>query len=400
MAMADDSDVSAPEISAAQLVSWKLLGEFRRRLGKIRPADRPRRAGGPPRLLTEEDYLCSFLFAQFNPVIDSARGLCACSDLGRVQEEVCTRHISLGSFSEAQSVFGSARLVELFEQLVREDPEAIDPGGPAGSRHARLCAIDSTVLRALPRMGWAEWQVKGGRRLHAARLHLSFNLLDGEPAGALVSGAKKCERAALKEMPKAGEFWVGDRNYGYGYKLLAGLEEAGCGYAMRIRDWASMTLIEELPITDEDRAEGVVSDRIVRLGARGCWQHGPVRVIWIEKESLEEPLVIVTNRLDPSAHSAALIATIYRERWKIEIFFRWFKCVLGRPGKAHWFAESEEGAAIQIYSALIAALLLARRLGKLPSKRVMEMLRFHSMGFATSDELEISLRAQLGKIKA
>ena len=86
-----------------------------------------------------------------------------------------------------------------------------------------------------------------------------------------MSGAKKCERAALKEMPKAGEFWVGDRNYGYGYKLLAGLEDAGCGYAMRIRDWANMTLVEELPITDEDRAEGVVSDRIVRLGARGCW---------------------------------------------------------------------------------------------------------------------------------
>ena len=398
--MADLPSGDAAEISAEQLVSWKLLGEFRRRLGKIRPAGRDRPPGGPPRLLAEEDYLCSFLFAQFNPVIDSARGLCACSDLGRVQEEVCTRHISLGSFSEAQSVFGPARLVELFEQLVREAPEALGPGVPQGSRHARLRAIDSTVLRALPRMGWAEWQVRGKRRLHAARLHLSFNLLDGEPADALVSRAKKCERAALKEMPKAGEFYVGDRNYGYGYKLLAALEESECGYAMRIRDWASMTPIEELPITDEGRRAGVVSDTIVRLGARGCWHHGPVRVIRIEKEDLEEPLVIATNRLDPSTHSAALIGAIYKERWKIEIFFKWFKCVLGRPGKAHWFAESEEGAAIQIYSALIAALLLSRRLGKLPSKRMMEMLRFHSMGFATGDELEGSLRTQLGKTRS
>ena len=387
-------------IAAEHLASWKLLGEFRRRLGKIRSAGRPRPPGGPPRLLSEEDYLCCFLFAQFNPVIDSARGLCACSDLARVQEEVCTRHISLGSFSEAQSVFGPARLVELFEQLVRESPEAVGSPVPAGSRHARLCAIDSTVLRALPRMGWAEWQARGARKLHAARLHLSFNLLDGEPAGALVSGARKCERAALKEMPKAGEFYVGDRNYGYGYKLLAELEEAGCGYAMRIRDWASMTPVEQLETSDEDRAAGVVSDQLVRLGARSCWHHGPVRVIRIEREDLGEPLVIATNRLDPSTHSGALIAAIYKERWKIELFFKWFKCVLGRPGKAHWFAESQEGAAIQIYSALIAALLLSRRLGKLPGKRAMEMLRFHSMGYASADELEVSLRAQIGKITA
>jgi len=353
------------------------------------------RSGGRERLLSEEDYLCSFLFAQFNAVLDSARGLCACSDLDRVQDEVCGRHISLGSFSEAQSVFGSERIAALFEQLVREEPEAIRGSGALGCREARLHAIDSTVMHALSRMGWAEWKTSGSKKSHAVRLHLSFNLLDDQPVGVRVSSAKKCERAAFKEMPKAGEFYVGDRNYGYGYKLLASLEEAECGYAMRIRDWANMTLVEELPLDDEDLAAGVVSDRIVRLGARECWQHGPVRVIRVEKESLQEPVVIATNRLDPSTHSAALIAGIYRERWKIELFFRWFKCVLGRPGKSHWFAESEEGVTIQIYCALIAALLLARRLGKLPSKRTMEMLRFHSMGVASDAELERSLRRLL-----
>ena len=54
-------------------------------------------------------------------------------------------------------------------------------------------------------------------------------------------------------------------------------------------------------------------------------------------------------------------------------------------------AESANGAAIQLYCALIAALLLARRLGKLPNKRVMEALRFHAMGMASADELECLL---------
>ena len=44
---------------------------------------------GAPRLLLEEDSLCSFLFAQFNPIIDSMRGLCACHKVPKVQALVC-----------------------------------------------------------------------------------------------------------------------------------------------------------------------------------------------------------------------------------------------------------------------------------------------------------------------
>lgn len=386
-------------ICEAKLQSWKLIAEFRKKLAAFVGKSPPSEKGGPPRLLTEEDYLCSFLFAQFNPVIDSVRGLCACSDLARVQEDVCSRHLSLGSFSEAQSIFGADSLRELFQSLVREDPGAITGGGAPGSVEARRCAIDSTVIRAIPRMHWAEWKKTKGKKNHAVRLHLSFNLIDKLPADLEVGSARNCERAALKKMAKPGEFYVGDRYYGYGYQLLAALEEQGCGYVMRIRESASQSVLEELAISDEDEAAGVVSDCLVRLGARGCWHHGPVRVIRIEKPELDEPVLIVTNQLDPADYSAELLASIYRDRWKIELFFRWFKCVFGRAGTAHWFAESEEGVAIQIYSALIAALLLAMHTGRLPNKRTMEMLRFHSMGMVSEEEIGWVL-ARVAKRKA
>jgi IS4 transposase len=48
---------------------------------------------------------------------------------------------------------------------------------------------------------------------------------------------------------------------------------------------------------------------------------------------------------------------IYKLRWTIELFFRWLKCLL--PCR-HWLAESRNGVAIQVYCALIAALLLSR----------------------------------------
>jgi hypothetical protein len=375
-----------PEISESQLSSWKLLGEFRKVLDKVAPTKLRRPAGGPKRLLNEDDYLASFLFAQFNPVIDTMRGLCACSDFERVQKEVCGRHISLGSFSEAQQVFGSERLKKVFAELLKKSPEAIPP--PPGTAHTScLTLIDSSVMAALYRMEWAKWRHQG-KTQRAVRLHLTFNVLRGEPGEVSITPGQTCERVAFKEMIKPGEFYVGDRNYSRDYGLLQYLNDKCCGYLMRLCEHAVQTLIEELPLTDEDKAAGVVSDQIVHLGYRKRKDLNPVRVVRIEKEELDEAVILVTNRLDPKTHSAEQLAAIYHGRWEIELFFRWFKCVLGRADQWHWIAESEEGVSIQIYSALIAALLLARHLGKLPTKRVMEALRFHSMGWIGEDELE------------
>jgi len=79
-------------------------------------------------------------------------------------------------------------------------------------------------------------------------------------------------------------------------------------------------------------------------------------------------------------------------RWRIELFFKWLKCILGCR---HWLAESPQGVALQVYCALIAALLLLRATGRRPGKRAMEMIRFYLLGYATLDELS----AQLGLAK-
>jgi hypothetical protein len=393
-----------PKISVEELQSWALLGEFRAALEKVAPSTtRVRPKGGPERLLSEEDYLSAFLFAQFNPVIDSIRGLCACSNLERVQHEVCSRPISLGSFSEAQSVFGYGRLEQLFEELVQDNLQHGASGdssrGGLGKAPAVLHLVDSSVFRAVPRMCWAQWRRQNTTQ-RAVRLHLKFNLFDRQPSEVSVTEGRRCERKALAEMIREGEFYVGDRYYGRDYKWLKALDEAECGYIIRLCENASLTVNENLPLEQEDKAAGVVSDQIVRLGARECWYSAPVRVVRIEKPELNEPVIIVTNQLERESFSAALIADIYRQRWAIELFFRWFKCVLGRAKQWHWFAESLEGVTIQIYAALIAALLLSRHLGKLPNKRCMEMLRFHSMGIASNEELKAWLGSELQKVSA
>lgn len=385
-------------ISAEDLRSWELLAEFRAALEKLPGSTRPlNRKGGAKRLLSEDDYLCAFLFAQYNPVIDSMRGLCACSKLERVQREVTSRPISLGSFSEAQSVFGYERLEKLFTKLVEENLELARSGVLDNVKvPLALRLVDSSVFRAVARMGWAEWRHQNTTQ-RAVRLHLKFNVFDQQPAGALVTEGRRCERKALAEMVSEGEFYVGDRYYGRDYQWLKELEQAGCSYIVRLCENANISVIKQLPLTEADREAGVVFDQIVRLGARGCWHHGPVRVVRIEKADLDEPVILVTNQVEREIFSAALIAEIYRKRWAIELFFRWFKCVLGRADQWHWFAESRSGVTIQIYTALIAALLLSRHLGRLPNKRCMEMLRFHAMGMVTQEELDAFLEQQVQK---
>ena len=74
--------------------------------------------------------------------------------------------------------------------------------------------------------------------------------------------------------------------------------------------------------------------------------------------------------------------------WFTELFFRWFKCILGRR---HLLLESPNGVRIQVYVAVIASLLLSLWTGKKPTKRTFEMFCLFFAGWATEEELEAHL---------
>lgn len=144
----------AVKVEERDLTRWKLIADFQRRLAEAsattpaHPTWQVRR-----RHLARADYLSLFLFGLFNPVVESMRGLCAASRLRRVQEEVCARPVSLGSFSEAQAVVEPALLEKVFQELVAENQTAW--GDPRLGRYQKtLQVVDSTVWAALPRMAW------------------------------------------------------------------------------------------------------------------------------------------------------------------------------------------------------------------------------------------------------
>jgi hypothetical protein len=363
-------------LTERDLSRWRLLEDFRARLAvaatqvSLAPT-----WSNPNRLLHYPDYLSLFLLGLLNPVVRTLRGLSAASHLARVQREVCTRPVSLGSFSEAQAVLDPALLENVFTQLSRELP--VGPPGPAGRR---WLIQDSSLFEALPRMYWALWRRQGQPQAQV-RLHLSLDLAQKAPARAAITPGKGCERTAWRTQWQRGDGFVADRYYGEDYQLFGQLEQAGVTFVVRLRDDAVLQVEEELPLSPADRQANVIRSAWVRLGCKARYRSIRLRVVWVQTD--KEVLRLVTN-LGPGELSAGEVAVLYKARWQIELFFRWVKCILGCR---HWLAESPRGAALEIYLALIAALLLQLYTGKAPNRRMMELIQFYLLGVASLDEL-------------
>ena len=82
---------AAPALREKDLKPWRLIERFQEALA----AETDQRGGltgtwaHPQRLLELPHYLSLFLFGRFNPVMETMRGLCAATELERVQREAC-----------------------------------------------------------------------------------------------------------------------------------------------------------------------------------------------------------------------------------------------------------------------------------------------------------------------
>ncbi|PIX16969.1 hypothetical protein COZ71_05810, partial [Candidatus Desantisbacteria bacterium CG_4_8_14_3_um_filter_40_12] len=109
-------------------------------------------------------------------------------------------------------------------------------------------------------------------------------------------------------------------------------------------------------MTDDAQKAGVQRDMVVQLGCKDKQNDltQPVRIIEVfHKGNSSRPetsnktmdssytLLLATDRMDLSAE---VIALIYRYRWQVELFFRWFKCILGCT---HLISLSKNGVSIQ-----------------------------------------------------
>ena len=345
------------------------------------------RAGN--RQLFYDQYVGLLLLYFFSPAITSLRALQQASTLEAVQRRLGIRATSLGSFSEAARLFDAKALHQILQELAGKAAPIID--GPDAGQLLHLTAVDGSIFRAFPRMAWALWKDSEHR---GVKLHLHFDVFCGTPRDASVTPACGSETDQLRVMLRPGRLYVIDRGY-LDHELYREIIEAGSSFIGRIKDNGSYTTESERPLSTADRAAGVVSDELLkRLGTphhKDELKGHRLRLVKVQRTNdagALETWWLLTNRLDLPAE---LVALGYHYRWTVELFFRWLKCVLGCK---QLLTTSENGVALQIYTALIASLLVVLWTGRKPTKRTWEMLQFYFQGWASLDEVEAHLEKQ------
>jgi hypothetical protein len=372
----------SPSVPAQDLQGFKYLNDVLPLLRRLHPSGTGGDKAGNRKFFFDH-YVALLLLYFFNPVLTSRNALLQASHLAKVQLFCGGRPVSAGSFSEAQQVFDPALLEGLITELAGRVPAAEVPQDWEGLKN--LTAVDGSLLPALPRMTWALWLDDGHK---AAKMHVHFEVLRGIPVGATVTTGNDSEKQQLRQTLQAGRLYVIDRGYAE-YQLFQDIIDRGSQFIGRIRDNAVWEVVEQRPVSAAAAAAGARSDRIVWLGCADSQQalRQPVRVLEVatgktDSRGQPEVLLLATSCLEMAAE---LVALAYKFRWEEELFFRWFKCVLGRR---HLVSESRNGLTIQVYVALIANLLLTLWAGRKPTKRTFEMFCLFFMGWATEEELQ------------
>lgn len=370
-----------PAITARELQGFKFFERIDGMLSQLHSCGTQRDKAGN-RELHFDQYAALMLLYFFTPTISSLRGIQQITTLKKVQKLCGVTPTALGSLSEAARVFDP----ELLKPLIAELAAQARPfSGTLPSAHeaalANLIAVDGSLLPALPKMAWALWQDSTHR---AAKMHVAFQVVQQIPIQVSVTAGNSSERSELRKFVEPGGFYVADRGYS-DYSMFRDFDAKGTRFLIRIQENAAYEVLEERPLSLADRAAGVVRDVTVRR--LGTEKHNsllkqPLRIVEVRGSEPDQVWILATNAHDLPAE---LIKIAYHYRWQIELFFRWIKCVLGCR---HLLSESESGVTLQVYFAVIAALLIGLYTGVKPTKRTYEMICFYLSGLATAEELD------------
>lgn len=363
------------------------------------------------RTLHFDQYCMLVLLFLFNPVVRSLRAIEQASELRKVQRKLGCQRASLGSLSESTDVFEPERLKEIIAELGEQlQPIAHDPR-LNDVRHT-LTLVDGTLLKGLPILTQIALRDPRAAKAEAkVRLHTQFDLERGVPIRIDVtegSGRGEAdERAVLAKALESGRCYVDDRGYAK-FALFNAIAAAQSSYVCRLRDNSCYEIVTPRPLSDDDAQAGVLLDAEVFLGETSkpeARPDHPVRLVIVKTTPHEKrgkaaggstgpasngQLLIATNLLDLPAW---IIALIYRYRWTIEIFFRFFKHILGCR---HLLSHDPVGIEIQTYCAIIACMLISLWTGRKPTLRTYEMICYYFTGMAEEDEL----LAHLAKLQA
>lgn len=180
-------------------------------------------------------------------------------------------------------------------------------------------ALDSTTISlSLKLFSWAPGKYSRG----AVKIHTLLDLRGSIPSFILISDGKYHDSNVLDILtPISDAIYIMDKAY-IDFKALYHLHELGAFFISRAKSAMDYSVIQNNFNIDENT--GLRNDKIVELNGYKSKQlyPEPFRLVEFYDNENDVTLTFLTNNLDVSALE---VANLYRNRWQIEVFFKWIK---------------------------------------------------------------------------
>ena len=212
-----------------------------------------------------------------------------------------------------------------------------------------LYALDSTTIDlCLSLFPWARFR----KHKAAVKMHTLLDLRGNIPSFLHITDGKVADVNVLDEfLPEAGAFYVMDRGY-IDFERLYRFTLESAFFVVRTKTNVLLQRRYSHPVVP---ATGVRSDQTVILTSMASASAYPdaLRKVGFVDEESDKRLVFLTNNF---SLPAATIAAIYKQRWQVELFFKWIKQHLRIKA---FYGTSENAVKTQIWIAVSAYVLVA-----------------------------------------
>lgn len=222
-----------------------------------------------------------------------------------------------------------------------------------------LYVIDSSPIQ-LRGLGYDDWTLNNRtRKNQGLKLHLQYDLKKQLPVYVNLTAPtiNDCVDVRHIQIEKNATYIV-DKGY-CDYSWWYEINQSDAYFVTRLKRNAALAVDQSLDILADDQW-AIQADEIFHLTnshpggqRRNPYVHKPLRRVTVHRDDKTSPLVLVTNDM---TRSAGEIADLYKARWSIELFFKWLKQNLKIK---RFLGRSKNSVKIQIYTAIIAYLLLA-----------------------------------------
>jgi putative transposase len=328
----------------------RLLEPLDRRViaGAVRAHGGDRGVGRGTKAWTCERHLKALLFAQVAG-LDSLREIV----VGLGAQAPSFYHLNLRAPARATlSDANAARPAAVFRDIAMA-LVGVAAGALRHEGEALIRLLDATPVPLKDaRFAWAEQSA----RTRGLKLHVVYDPRARRPVWFDLTSAKVDDTVAARAVPlEAGATYVQDKGY-TDFARWAEIIAAEAFFLTRRKRNTHRRAVVEMP----PAGEGILADRRLKIGHARAHAGAGKNPLWdtalrevvVARPDKADPLVLLTNDL---VRPAAEIAALYKERWDIELLFKWLKQNLNI--RSFW-GRSENAARIQIYVALIAFLLL------------------------------------------